>query len=184
MPNERSIRDGAVEAATEVFRVHGHAGATLSLLSEATGLGRSSLYHHFPGGKAEIAAAVVARTGRDLDTGVLSTLRSTHPLPWRLAALSGALDELYRGGHSGCVLAALSLADDTRLVAATGHVFEAWIDALATAIEPVHGRDAARAAAEAAVADIQGALIVGRATGRVHLFALALERLRRLADAP
>src|SRR5437762_12723369 len=43
----------------EVFRAHGYEGATLALITEATGLGKGSLYHFFPGGKAQMAAAVL-----------------------------------------------------------------------------------------------------------------------------
>src|SRR5687767_6837809 len=44
----------------EVFRSHGYEGATLALISQATGLGKGSLYHFFPGGKAQMAADVLA----------------------------------------------------------------------------------------------------------------------------
>jgi hypothetical protein len=35
-------------------------GASLSLISEATGLGKGCLYHFFPGGKEEMADAVLS----------------------------------------------------------------------------------------------------------------------------
>ena len=35
---------------SEVFRSHGYEGATLTLIGKATGLGKGSLYHFFPGG--------------------------------------------------------------------------------------------------------------------------------------
>ena len=52
-------RSEAVQKLVMVFRQHGYEGATLSKISEATGLGRASLYHHFPGGKQEMARAVL-----------------------------------------------------------------------------------------------------------------------------
>ena len=42
-----------------VFRYYGYEGATISLLSEATGLKKASLYYHFQGGKEEMAKAVL-----------------------------------------------------------------------------------------------------------------------------
>lgn len=36
-----------VQRLLKVFRQHGYEGATLSRISEATGLGRASLCHHF-----------------------------------------------------------------------------------------------------------------------------------------
>src|SRR3954469_22668198 len=44
----------------EVFREHGFEGASLSLIGERTGLGKGSLYLFFPGGKEEMATAVLA----------------------------------------------------------------------------------------------------------------------------
>lgn len=41
-----------------VFRDHGYEGASLADLSRATKLGKSSLYHHFPRGKEQMAEAV------------------------------------------------------------------------------------------------------------------------------
>ncbi|NJN51594.1 MAG: helix-turn-helix transcriptional regulator [Gammaproteobacteria bacterium] len=50
-----TTKQALIEQITEVFRLHGFAGATLAQLSAATGLKRASLYHHFPGGKADMA---------------------------------------------------------------------------------------------------------------------------------
>ena len=52
-------RSDVVPVVAEVFRTHGYEGATLSVITEATGLGKGSLYHFFPGGKEELAAAVL-----------------------------------------------------------------------------------------------------------------------------
>src|SRR6478752_6301170 len=43
----------------DLFREKGFDGASLSDISESTGLGKSSLYHHFPNGKEEIALQVL-----------------------------------------------------------------------------------------------------------------------------
>ena len=55
------ITDGQLtEALTRVFQTYGYDGATLSRISDATGLQRASLYHRFPGGKEEMAKFVLA----------------------------------------------------------------------------------------------------------------------------
>ena len=51
-------REEAVASMSEIFRRYGYEGASLKRLSDASGLGRSSLYHHFPNGKEDMAAAV------------------------------------------------------------------------------------------------------------------------------
>ncbi|WP_164094666.1 TetR family transcriptional regulator, partial [Serratia marcescens] len=43
----------------EVFREHGYEGASLAVIGARTGLGKGSLYHAFPGGKEEMASAVL-----------------------------------------------------------------------------------------------------------------------------
>ena len=53
-------RSDVLPLLAEVFREHGYEGASLSLISKATGLGKGSLYHFFPGGKEEMAVAVLA----------------------------------------------------------------------------------------------------------------------------
>ena len=56
------ITDGQLtEALTQVFQTYGYDGATLSRISDATGLQRASLYHRFPGGKEEMAKFVLAK---------------------------------------------------------------------------------------------------------------------------
>ena len=52
----------------EVFRAHGYEGATLALISQATGLGKGSLYNYFPGGKDALLLAVAQyEAGRVLE---------------------------------------------------------------------------------------------------------------------
>ena len=48
-----------LNALSDVFRKRGYEGATLAELAAAANLGRASLYHHFPGGKAEMARQVL-----------------------------------------------------------------------------------------------------------------------------
>lgn len=61
MARSKPIRSRAdvVTQLVDLFFRHGYNGTTLSLISTGTGLGRASLYHHFPGGKEEMARAVL-----------------------------------------------------------------------------------------------------------------------------
>jgi AcrR family transcriptional regulator len=52
-------RSGAVPLLAEVFRTYGFEGASLARISEGTGLGKGSIYNFFPGGKDEMAEAVL-----------------------------------------------------------------------------------------------------------------------------
>ena len=56
--------DELLDRLTDVFRTYGYEGASLSRISEVTGLQRASLYHRFPGGKEDMAKAVLSRAGQ------------------------------------------------------------------------------------------------------------------------
>ena len=67
MPQIRKIEDDVLlDRLAETFKDVGYEGASLSVLSDATGLKKSSLYHRFPDGKAQMAQEVMAQTARDL----------------------------------------------------------------------------------------------------------------------
>ena len=47
MTKSEAVRGDILASLAEVFRAHGYEGATLALISEATGLGKGSLYGAF-----------------------------------------------------------------------------------------------------------------------------------------
>ena len=59
MPAALQSKEAVIKQLSAVFRTHGYDGTTLSLLSEATGLVKASLYHYFPKGKQDMALAVI-----------------------------------------------------------------------------------------------------------------------------
>ena len=67
-----------------VFKKRGYEGATLTQLAESTGLGKASLYHHFPGGKAEMAAVLLRRSVARLQKAAFSRLGKSAPAALRL----------------------------------------------------------------------------------------------------
>jgi AcrR family transcriptional regulator len=56
-------RDRLVAATTDLFRRQGFNGTSMKQVTEAAGAPTGSLYHFFPGGKDELAAAVIATSG-------------------------------------------------------------------------------------------------------------------------
>ena len=68
MPASLISKDEVLDRLTKTFRTSGYDGASLARLSESTGIGRSSLYHYFPGGKEEMAQAVLAHANAWLET--------------------------------------------------------------------------------------------------------------------
>ncbi len=152
---------------TEVFRTHGYDGASLSKISEATRLKRASLYHRFPGGKTEMAEAVLVRAGEWLATNALAPLGESGPPEDRLRKMAKKLDVFYEGGRRSCLLDALSFGVEEGGIRDHQRAgMEAWIEAIATMLlESGIPQPTARERAEDALMRIQGGLVMARAKG-------------------
>ena len=166
-----------------VFRDHGYEGASLADLSRATGLGKSSLYHHFPGGKEEMAEAVLQQAGTFIKHAIAEAASSREPLKARIRKIVAALDKIYAGGRNSCVLGRLASSE----IGARGHqtlreIFNLWMDATAgLARESGMSQTRAHQFAEDWVARLQGALILHAANGDCGPFERSMSALLKLA---
>src|SRR4051812_2520322 len=70
-------RKQTLRAASELFRRQGYNGTGLKQIVEESGAPKGSLYHHFPGGKIELAIESVGRSGRAIGRAMLQVLEST-----------------------------------------------------------------------------------------------------------
>jgi len=70
---ETAPREKILEAAEELFARRGFAGVGLSEIAEAVGLGKSSLFHHFPT-KAQLYAAVMERILAEIEQALTRAL--------------------------------------------------------------------------------------------------------------
>lgn len=145
-----------------LFRQYGYEGATLSKISEATGLGKASLYHHFPGGKDEMVQTVLDYLEQWLRQNILVILQSEGDAQDRLTRMCDRLDELYEGGQQPCLFAILLLGSARDVFHAKVKVlFQVWIDALANVlIESGMDEKLAFQRGEDAAIAIQGSLIL------------------------
>ncbi len=178
-------RGRLLPALGEVFREHGYEGASLAVITRATGLGKGSLYNLFPGGKPEMAEAVLAEIDGWFEAEVFAPLRDGADPAAAVEAMMEAVDRYFRSGRRVCLVGALALdrARDRFAVAIRGY-FVRWIAALTAALarggrEP----DAAAALAEDTAATIQGALVLARALDDPDVFGRALAGLRRRLSA-
>lgn len=179
MPKPALPEDDLLDCLTRVFQDHGYDGASLSLISQATGLERSSLYHRFPGGKDQMAEAVVRRVGARFADDVLAPLQRSGPLQTRIRETGRRLAGFYQQGSVSCILDTLSLGGgNSALRAAVARTYNEWRDAFASAAREAGFPPAeARRRAEEAIMNIHGALVAARATGDGKLFARAIARL-------
>lgn len=158
-------RQAIVRAAVALFRKQGFAATGLSEILERSGAPKGSLYHYFPGGKAELGEAAVRQAGATV----------THTLSQLRGEASGAAEMIRRyvdllatwmkksNWRDGCpiVTTLLETAHDLVPVAAAGREALAdWAEVLAAALQS-EGVDPARARrlARFAISALEGALV-------------------------
>ncbi|MBE7381061.1 MAG: TetR/AcrR family transcriptional regulator [Leptolyngbya sp. SIO1E4] len=162
-----------------LFRQHGYDGATLAKISEATGLGKASLYHHFPGGKDEMVEVVLAFLENQLDQHVLQNLRGPGDAMARLQRMSEYLQEAYEGGKQPCILATLLLGSARDIFHGKVKGFlRTWIGAIATVLmESGVDEHLAYQRGENALLTVQGALILSQGLEDPAIFQRAVQQL-------
>lgn len=173
-------RADAIPLLGEVFREHGFEGASLSVIHEKTGLGRGSLYHFFPGGKEDMAAAVLAEIDGWFEREVFAPLATSADPAAAIDAMFEAVSTYFRSGRRVCLVGAFALSDTRdRFAAAVNGYFARWTEALADALHRLgHAREPAGTISEHVVAGIQGAITLARAQQDPEVFARVVNRLR------
>jgi TetR/AcrR family transcriptional regulator, lmrAB and yxaGH operons repressor len=169
----KTISDEAfLDNALEMFRSRGYDGVSVSELSAASGLEKASVFYRFPGGKAEVALAVVARVNDWFDAHVFAPLRTAQSPHQRVRIAASGLRTFYRNGTRPCITDVLSLEGGAgELAAALRAGLEGWLRAFAEiARESGMPRALARARAEEAVTRIQGSLVLSRVLGDTQPF--------------
>jgi len=150
---------------TRVFREVGYSGASLSILSEATGLKKASLYHRFPGGKEQMAREVLDAASAWLERYVLAPLEGRLPPAERIEAMIAKLDDFYAGGKEACLLNLLASGTGNGGLFAekVREALEQWIAALTVTLRDAgFGPTESEARARRAVVLIEGSLVVAR----------------------
>ncbi|QJW36366.1 TetR/AcrR family transcriptional regulator [Cellulosimicrobium protaetiae] len=180
-----SSRESAVRALAEVFREHGFDGASMALLTEASGLGKGSLYHFFPGGKREMAQAVLDDVDAWFRGNLFAPLQEAATPESARAAVESMFDAVevyFRSGRRACLPGSFALSRPRDLfTVAINDYFTEWIDALGSALE-VAGIEGARSEAIRVVADIQGAIVLAHALDDSETFTTVLEASRGVLD--
>jgi AcrR family transcriptional regulator len=185
MPRQIAERNDILPRLAEVFRKRGYEGASLSVIGDATGLGKGSLYHFFPGGKPEMAESMLAEADAWFEGNVFAPLRAipagdAAEARARLADMCRAAEKEFRAGRRVCPFGLFALTDTREMFGPRIRAyFQRWVEAVARALV-VAGRGPAEARTEAfdAIAGIQGALVLARASDNPPAFAGALARIQ------
>jgi len=169
MPRTSTARGAAIAAAAGLFRRHGYAATGLEEILAASGAPKGSFYHHFPGGKEELAVQSLEFSGgrvRELIDRAAAVAPTAGALVSAIADKQAA--DLRESGYElGCPVAtvALELAGESDAIArASWSAFEDWIEPLAERLRgDGRGKADAHRLARWAVAGLEGALVLARA---------------------
>lgn len=168
---EARIRTGArermIQSAALLFRERGVEGTSFSEVLAHSGAPRGSIYHHFPGGKAQLIEETTRYAGDVIAGGLAVALEQKDP-----ASALRRFAEVWSAGlrdsnfAAGCPVVAVALDSQLAPAArdAAGAAFEHWEELLADSFEQ-HGATPkrARSLATLAVASIEGAVVLSRA---------------------
>jgi TetR/AcrR family transcriptional repressor of lmrAB and yxaGH operons len=169
VPDDRS-RTALIRTMRTLLRRQGYAATGLKQVLTTSGITTGSLYHHFPGGKQELAVAALTASGRSVGAALAHLLDTSDSCADAVAAWTDAMAAaLAADPLDGCPVMPVAVeavhASDA-LRRAAGTAFLHWRDLLAERLgrEGVPAPDATETAT-AVVALLEGALLLTRTTG-------------------
>ena len=156
-------------AAARLFQTRGYAATGMNEIVKRSGAPKGSIYHHFPGGKRDIAVAAAQQAGAQFETTLAQIAAAEGE--------AGAMLERYceqlagwmsvSGCRAGCPVAALALEvapEDGAIARAVAEVFARWRGVIAQRIAADGASKAnAEALASLSVNAVEGALLRARA---------------------
>jgi TetR/AcrR family transcriptional repressor of lmrAB and yxaGH operons len=170
MPRPDRSRAALVDTAALLFRRQGYAATGVNQILDGANVKAGSLYHHFPSGKQELAAAVVDNVGGDIERRLRGFLDSGLPA----ADIVDAWIDLLASGlatdrRDGCPIepiATESVNASPLVREASARAFGGWCLAVADRLRTDGwSADEAEQTALAVIALIEGALILSRIAG-------------------
>ena len=182
-------RDRIVTATGELFRRHGYNGTSLKQVTVAADAPFGSLYHFFPGGKEELADAVLRTSGaayRELFEVIFdAALDAAQAITEFFDGAALVLEET--GYVDACPIGTVALevaSTNDRLRQTTSDVFATWTESATDRLRAA-GIDDARATdvAVALVAGIAGGFMRSRAARRPDPMRTTGRVLREVVEA-
>jgi TetR/AcrR family transcriptional regulator, lmrAB and yxaGH operons repressor len=176
---QQTIDDGGLtKALFETFRKHGFEGTTIALLSEVTGLKKSSLYHHFPAGKEDMAIAVVAYVQSHFQREVIAVLLDKKVTPeQRFSQMLTSLQQFFENGTKNCLLNVFSLGEaKPEMRQKLNAIYDTFLYALEKLAQEI-GVDSheAKLWSERFLIFLEGALVIQRLTKNKVMFSQQME---------
>jgi AcrR family transcriptional regulator len=161
-------RKRMVRGAAQLLRERGYTGTGFREVIERTGAPRGSIYHHFPGGKAELAGEAVDWVGGLARGAIEQSFAEGGPIAGLRAFVELWRADFERSGYrAGCPIVAVAVEthdDAPELLDSAARAFDAWRAAFADSLRTAgvaHPR--ADRIAALVVAAVEGAIVLSRA---------------------
>ena len=165
-----TTRQKILEVTGELFARQGYAGTGMNQIVAEGGAALGSIYHFFPGGKAQLCAESIRRSGELYLTLIDDIIGGAENIDEGVRDFFlGAGEHLVRTNYAdACPIATIALevaSTDEELRQATAEAFGSWVSAAARHLQR-GGVPAAEAAqlATFALAALEGAFILCRAS--------------------
>ncbi|GFG49110.1 TetR family transcriptional regulator [Mycolicibacterium agri] len=170
MPRPDRSRAALIDTAAQLFRRQGYAATGVNQILETADVKAGSLYHHFPDGKQQLAAAVVESAGGEVERVLREALAGDSPLA---DVVDGFIDQLAAqlasDPRDGCPIepiATESVNASPQVRDASARAFAGWSAAVADRLRADGWPgDHANQTALSLIALIEGALILSRIAG-------------------
>jgi len=174
--------------AADILARDGYNGMGLKALSEAAGLPYGSIYHHFPGGKEDIAVSAITARAVWI-SGLIEQVFAEGVNRASLHAMFAFMaDRLERSGWvDGCAVGTPALdgsSESTRIREACDAAFQLMIEPIAAALRRQGlRRTAAHDVATTIIATYEGAMILSRTQQSGAPMKIAADSMVRLVSA-
>ena len=171
MPVQKIEKRDLLFRCWEVFHRHGYYGTSISMLAEATGLGKSGLMHHHLS-KENLMRAVMEFAQEELRRYVFSVASEDLPPEQRLEKLLRRQNRLAKYERRGCFFAntALETGREGLYNELIENTFEEWKRAVAGILSSVMPAEAAAETAYRLLLEYEGAVTMYKLSGdEAHL---------------
>jgi TetR/AcrR family transcriptional repressor of lmrAB and yxaGH operons len=163
-------RQSVVEATKRLLSEEGYSSASTARILEVSGAPRGSLYHYFPGGKAQMIAEALQDFDREFSALVRSSMARPGSVVEKLQRLAHALGrELQRRDYRYSCPVSIVLVEETgdgeeavRLRNACTRIFSGWAELVASYFTHLEAAEA-KALGLQCVSALEGGWLLSRA---------------------
>ncbi len=185
MASSKSKKKILIDQLVTVFKARGYEGATLTQLANVTGLGKASLYHHFPGGKAEMASVLLRHAVADLQQKAFRHLTTKRDPLVRITNFIAGFDDYAEQGNTHCLVAVLAQGSASETHGSRiAQQFQDWQASIAQVFEEsgMKPKKSKRTAASL-LSELYGSLLLAKLNNDPSVFQRAVKRLTKTYSA-